>query len=338
MPENKMIQVLLVGCGAISRPWLEYTLSRGDCRIAGIVEMNRERGEAARRKYAFDCPLFADLDLALNQVKPDLVYDLTYVTAHSQVVIKALQAGCHVFGEKPMTLTREEALQMIQTAAETGKAYSVMQNRRYQKPVQAIREFIASGKLGQIWMVAADIFVPADLDSIRNQLAKPMLQDNAIHTFDQARFLTGEDPVTAYCHSYNPVDSKYHGDAAGACIFELSAGAVFVYNCVMGTDGCNTSWESNWRIIGSRGSIIWDGFGAPYAEIRLDPQKRECERVELKTAWNGLPQHQGCLEEMYRALLSGRRSDTDCRDNYKSISMVFASVESALSQKKVQVL
>lgn len=343
MNKNEKIKVLFVGCGVISCHWFKYTIARKDCEIVGIVEINRANADKALREYNLDCPVYDNLDQALEEAKPDLVYDLTYVTIHSEIVTKALKAGCHVFGEKPMTLTREEAELMIKTAEETGKVYSVMQNRRYQNPVQAIKKLVSSGKIGDVWMISADIFVPADLNSIRNQLLLPMLQDNAIHSFDQARYMTNQDPVSVYCHSYNPVDSKYKGDAAGTCIFEMSGGATFVYNCVMGVEGCHTSWESSWRIIGSKGSVIWDGTNAPYAEI-ID-QTGESEGYlrfnpeELLTpgSWNGMYQHEGCLEEMFSALLAGRPSDTDCHDNYKSMMMTFASQESAKLQKKVQI-
>ena len=89
---------------------MEYTLSRKDVAIAGIVELNAAVAQAAKEKYNLDCPIFDELEKALEELRPDIIYDLTYVTVHSQIVIEALEAGCHVFGEKPMTLTREEAL------------------------------------------------------------------------------------------------------------------------------------------------------------------------------------------------------------------------------------
>lgn len=342
---NNKIRVLVAGAGLISQHWFKYTVNRKDCEIVGIVEINKANAKRAMEVYGIQCPVYEDLDKALEEIKPDLVYDLTYVTTHCTTVCKALKAGCNVFSEKPMTLTREEAEFMIETAEKSGKYFSVMQNRRYQRPVQAIKEFVESGRLGDIWMVSADIFVPEDLRSIRNQLAMPMLQDNAIHSFDQARYMSGQDAVSVYCHSYNPVDSKYKGDAAGTCIFEMSKGAVFVYNCVMGVEGLHTSWESSWRIIGSRGSIVWDGYGRPVAEIVLEnkgdsEEERGYERIDLESKytfkpWQGQEQHAGCLDEMFSALFAGRPSATDCHDNYKSMMMTFASQESAKQDKKI---
>lgn len=332
------LKVLFVGCGVISKPWIEYTITRDDVVIAGIVELNPAVAQAAKDKYNLSCPIFGDFEEALAKVKPDVVYDLTYVTTHSKIVCRSLEAGCNVFGEKPMTTTREQALKMIETADKTNKIYSLMQNRRYQKPVQALKEVVDSGVLGDIWLVAAEIYTPEDLLSIRNTLEFPMIQDNAIHTFDQARFITGQDAQTVYCHSYNPKDSKYKGDAGGACIFEMSKGAVFTYNCIMGVEGLNTSWESSWRIIGSKGSVIWDGTNEPVAELRkLNVPERSFLRFTPQTKWNGRFQHAGGLEEMFDALIAGRKSGTDCRDNYKSISMVFSSLESIKSGNKVKV-
>lgn len=331
---NKKWKVLIIGCGLISEHWFSYTVERDDCQIVGVVDISAAAAQARVQQYGLKCPCFTDVDTALRTLKPDLAYDLTYVTTHREVSVKCLAAGCHVFSEKPMTTERESAIAILDAAKQYHRTYSVMQNRRYQQPMQALRELVQSGRLGKIWMVSADIFVPADLRSIRNTLKHPMLQDNAIHTFDGARFLLGAEPVSVYCHSYNPEGSKYRGDAAGVCIFELSDGSVFVYNCVMGVEGCHTSWESDWRIIGSNGTAIWDGFHAPYVET-VSGANAVYVREELTTTWNGREQHFGCLDELFSALSRNEKSQTDGEDNYKSINMVFACLESAQRGEKV---
>jgi len=326
---------MVVGCGVISRHWFDYTVARPDCEIVAVVDINIEAAKRETEKRNITCPLFTDFEEALKQTKPDVVYDLSFVTTHRDITTKCLKAGCNVFTEKPMTIDRESAEEILKTVKETGKFYAVMQNRRYQKPMQALKDIIQSGRLGHLWMVCGDIFVPADLNSIRNKLEYPMLQDNAIHTLDGARFITGQDAVNVYCNSYNPVDSKYIGHAAGTCIYEMTDGSFFIYNCVMGVDGCNTPWESAWRVIGSKGSAVWDGKGIPYAEIRNEDGK--IRREELTTEWDGQNQHFGCLDEMFEAFIAGRKSATDGEDNYKSISMAFSALDSVRAGQKVPV-
>jgi predicted dehydrogenase len=236
-----------------------------------------------------------------------------------------------------MAFTKEEAIAMVNAAEKYGRTLTIMQNRRFEKGIRALKELIRSGMIGKLGFVCADIFVPEDLNSIRNLLDKPMLQDNAIHTLDQARFLLDADPVTAYCHSFNPVGSKYRGDAAGVCIYEMSDGSVFCFRCMMGVTGCWTSWESEWRIVGSKGTALWDGINNPYCEVLTKESVHGHKRIEGTTSWDnqGRTQHGQGLAEMFQALIEGRKFETDCTDNIKSIFMVFAALESAEKAKKV---
>ncbi len=327
----KKIRVLPIGCGVISKHWLQYTVNRADLEIVGLVDIHPEAAQKAKEIYGINAPVFTDMEEAIKATKPDLVYDLTYVTTHVNVSVKAMELGCHVFSEKPLCMSREEAKKMIETSERTKKAFSVMQNRRYQKAVQAMRDAVRSGELGDIWMVNADIFVGSDLASIRNTLSHPMLQDNCIHYFDTIRYITGAEPIKVYCESYNPKDSKYKGDAAGTCIFEMSDGSRAVYSCTMGTAGLRTSWEARWRVSGSKGAVEWDGFGEPVKQFYHQPEQ------PCTTDWNGQEQHYGCLDEMFEAFLAGRPSATDIHDNYKSMCMVFSSLESAAEQRKINV-
>jgi predicted dehydrogenase len=169
----------------------------------------------------------------------------------------------------------------------------------------------------------------------------PLLLDMAIHTFDQARLILGADPVSVYCHEFNPPGSWYAGNAAAVCIFEMSDGSVFCYRGSWCAEGAPTSWESAWRITGEKGTAVWDGHGAPYAEVVAPGDQtgrftKEFVRVEApeleQPAHTG---HSGCLDEMFASLKEGRRAETDCRDNLFSMAMVFGALESAKTGRKV---
>ena len=89
-------EIIMVGCGAISWRWLQYLGTREDAHIAAIVETDRARAEAARAKYGLDCHIWGTLDEAFANEKSNIVFDLTYVTVHEQIVTKALRAGYDV--------------------------------------------------------------------------------------------------------------------------------------------------------------------------------------------------------------------------------------------------
>jgi predicted dehydrogenase len=161
----------------------------------------------------------------------------------------------------------------------------------------------------------------------------------AIHTFDQARLIMGRDPVSVFCHEFNPPGSWYRGNAAAVCIFEFADGQLFTYEGAWCAEGAPTSWEASWRVLGSQGTALWDGSTAPYAEVvdRAESGfQRFANRVQPRLAWSGQEGHFGCLDAMFEALASGRRPETDSTDNVKSMAMVFGAIESSERGEKVQ--
>ncbi|WP_026961489.1 Gfo/Idh/MocA family protein [Alicyclobacillus herbarius] len=335
----KPFRVVVVGCGGMANRWIEYAMERRDVEIAALCDIRREVAEAKANQFHLQCPTFTDVEEAITRTEANLVFDVTIPETHAQVVTTALRLGCHVMGEKPLATSLPEAEMVIQTARACGRTYAVMQNRRYNRNIRALRELIANGTIGQVGMVCADFFLGPHFGGFRDDMDSPLIVDMAIHTFDQARFLTGADAVSVYCHEFNPPGSWYKGNAAAICIFEMSDGSVFCYRGSWCAEGAPTSWEASWRITGSRGTAIWDGHTAPYADV-IRPSTpaaflRATEHVEAEFTWPGREGHAGCLDEMFAALQEGRAAETDCHDNFKSIAMVFAALESAKSGKKV---
>jgi len=331
-------RVIVAGCGGMSRVWLDYAMSRDGIGIAALVDLEEE---AARRRAAecgLDVPIFTDLKEALSRVEADVVFDVTVPSSRRAIVTTALAAGCHVFAEKPLAETRADAKEIVRTAERTGRRCAIMQNRRYNRQIRALRELVASGELGAIGSIHADFFIGPHFGGFRDLMESPLLVDMAIHTFDQARFISGADPVSVYCHEYNPPGSWYKGNASAVCIFEMSDGSVFTYRGSWCAEGFPTSWEADWRVIGSRGTARWDGRSMPVAEIADEAAGgfiRPVRRVEAGTVWNGREGHAGCLDEMFAALEEGRPAETDCADNLKSMAMVFGAIESARTGRKV---
>ncbi len=186
------------------------------------------------------------------------------------------------------------------------------------------------------------VFIGAHFGGFRDAMASPLLLDMAIHTFDQARLITGAVPVSVYCHEFNPKGSWYAGNAAAICIFEMSDGSVFNYRGSWCAEGAPTSWEAEWRIVGDQGTAIWDGHNPPYAEVVAPGQEegqfiKDCIRIdpEMSAFERRTTGHDGCLDEMFLALEESRPAETDCRDNRYSMAMVLAALESASSGRKV---
>lgn len=337
----KQFRVVLTGCGSMSKKWVEYVLSREDTQIVGLVDIIPQNANAMASNYNLHVGVYENLEHAIKEAEANLVFDVTIPDSHKDVVTTALKHGCDVFGEKPMASSLEDAKLILQSVKETGKRYSVMQNRRYNAQIRALKHLTSSDSIGKIGFVNADFFLGPHFGGFRELMDSPLILDMAIHTFDQARFILGENPVSVYCHEFNPEGSWYKGNASAVCIFEFESGAVFCYRGSWCAEGAPTSWESSWRIIGSKGTAIWDGEHAPYCEITNNTQEQkffnDYHRIDSEVTWSGYEGHWGCLDEMFQALIEGREAETDSADNIRTVAMVFAALESAREGKKISI-
>ncbi|MDQ0898792.1 Gfo/Idh/MocA family protein [Paenibacillus sp. V4I7] len=332
--------IVVVGCGSMANVWVEYMLKREDSDIVALVDIKTEFAQAMADRHGLTCGVYNNLEQAIQDSGANLVLDITIPSSHFQVCGTALRQGCDVFGEKPMAATMAEARELVQLAERTGRSFSVMQNRRYDANIRALREIINAGTIGRVGYVGADFFLGPHFGGFREAMESPLILDMAIHTFDQARFITGADPVSVYCQEFNPPGSWYAGNASAICIYEMSDGTVFCYRGSWCAEGAPTSWEAAWRVTGEQGTALWDGSGAPYAEIVAGGDQagkfiRDYTKVDADVNWPGHSGHAGCLDEMFVALEEGRLAETDCRDNIKSMAMVLGALESAKLGQKV---
>lgn len=334
-------KIIIVGCGAMSNTWLDYAQQRENATIVGLVDMNIEVARAMVERRDLKIPVFSDLSKALKETDANLVFDVTIPAAHKQITTTALQANCHVFGEKPMAENLEDAKEVLRVAEQSEKKYSVMQNRRYFKQIRSLQHLLSNGAIGQVGSIHADFFLGPHFGGFRDIMDHPLILDMAIHTFDQARFISGADPISVYCHEYNPPGSWYKGNASAICIFEMTDGSVFSYRGSWCAEGLHTSWEGDWRITGSIGSAIWDGMNMPVCEVIDESSPVDFlstfQMIEVPHNWNHKEEHWGCLDEMFASIEEGRLAETDSSDNIESMKMVFGAIESAKSGQKIYI-
>lgn len=335
-------RVVVAGCGAMANEWISYALKRDEIEIVGLADIRLESAQAMAAKHGISCPVFTDVPKAIKDTSANLVFDVTVPSSHFSIASTALESGCDVFTEKPLAETMEQCNELVNIAGRTGRSHAVMQNRRYDPRIRSLRELITSGTIGRTGYTSAEFFLAPHFGGFREAMDSPLLLDMAIHTFDQARFISGADPVSVYCQEFNPPGSWYAGNAAAVCIFEMSDGSVFCYQGSWCAEGAPTSWEASWRIQGERGAAIWDGRNMPFAEIITGGEAsgqflHEYERVEGPSVTMEETFHQGCLDEMFRSLAEGRPAETDCRDNRFSMAMVLGAVESARTGNKLNI-
>jgi len=334
------LRVVQVGCGAISPAWLGSLKDRSDVEVLGLVDIDRDAaGKRAREQGLERAEIGTDLEAMLGRTTPDAVFDCTVPGSHLAVTTTALRHGCHVLGEKPMADTMANARVMLAAAQRAGRTYAVMQNRRYLPAMVSLRRFLDSGAIGRVTTVHCDYFMAPHFGGFRDRMEHPLLLDMAIHTFDQARFLTRQDAVAVLAHEWNPPGSWYDGDASAAAVFEMTNRTVFCYRGSWVAEGLPTSWESAWRICGDKGSVTWDGGEAFRAQAVAEASgfTRALKDVDVPFDPAAVPRagHAGCIDEFIRAVLTGATPQTVCTDNIRSLAMVHGAIAGAARGQRV---
>lgn len=335
---SEKIRAVLVGCGGICHAWMSTPSLLELTEIVGLVDLSIDNAKKVADTFKLgDVEISDDLTATLDKLKPEVVFDLTVPTAHAGVTLSALEHGCHVLGEKPLADSMDNARKMIKAAKAAGKIYAVIQNRRYQPTIRRLRAFIESGVIGDITTVHCRFLLDADFgENFRKHMHHVLIHDMAIHTFDAARYITQATPRSVYCQEWNPIDSCYDYDASASAIFEMSHGIVYTYQGSWCPKGLNTTWECDWHIIGTKGSVSWDGADAFRVEVKaadgmISPEVPE---IDPGSKTNG---HDGNIREFLSCVRNGGIPETDASDNINSLAMVLAAVESAQDGAKIHI-
>jgi len=110
------VRILVVGCGHMGKSHSKAYHAMEGFEIVGVVS----RGEASRRDLldalGAEYPQFSSYEEALEATRPDAVSINTYPDTHADYTKKAFAAGCHVFLEKPIAETVEEAREIVDAA------------------------------------------------------------------------------------------------------------------------------------------------------------------------------------------------------------------------------
>lgn len=330
----------------MSRGWLkaiaETPALRERITVVGLVDLDRQAADRLATEFGLTkAAISSDLDGLLAGTRPDILFDVVVPGARHDVVANGLAHACHVLSEKPLATSLADGHDLVERARAAGRVHAVVQNRRFNEGVRRIRATLDSGALGTLNSVHCDFFVGAHFGGFREEMEHVLLVDMAIHTLDAARFISGKQPLAVYCHESNPASSWYaHGSVANA-IFEFSDDVVFTYRGSWSAEGANTSWDSSWRIVGSKGTLLWDGETGFSANVVSGGEGffRPLETVPVLPADAAAETlgHASVLMDFLDAIERGTAPETVASDNIKSLAMVFAAIESARTRQRVEI-
>ena len=152
-----MISSIVVGAGGRAT-WAIPTLHQsGDFKLAAVVDLVPAKAQALLDHYGIsDVPVYADLTECLRLCRPQAVVVCTPDGCHADVAVPALNAGCFVFLEKPLEVTRERCQAIIEADDAAGHRAFVGHNLRFAPMYRKIQSLLRDGAVGPVLTLEAN--------------------------------------------------------------------------------------------------------------------------------------------------------------------------------------
>lgn len=188
--EPEVLRVAVVGMGPIGNLHADIYKSHPVAELVGVCDVIEERADAASSRLGV--PAFYDAGEMLRALAPDLCGVTTggyeYGSDHYEPTMLALEAGCHVLGEKPICNEIPKAEEMVALARKKGGCYGINFNHRFTPLAVKARQWIQEGRLGTLLFANMSMWIKNPAES------SPWFHLKALHphTIDIMRFFCGD--------------------------------------------------------------------------------------------------------------------------------------------------
>ncbi|HEX5825872.1 MAG TPA: Gfo/Idh/MocA family oxidoreductase [Candidatus Limnocylindrales bacterium] len=145
----------IVGTGNIAGGYARDALTHPEIRLVAATDL--DPGRAAAFAATHGCRAHASLDELLADEDVDVVINLTVHQAHYEVTKRALEAGRHVYSEKPLALRSSEARELVELAAARGLRLGCSPSTFLGEAQQTAAALIRSGRLGTVRAIYAEV-------------------------------------------------------------------------------------------------------------------------------------------------------------------------------------
>jgi len=142
-----MINVALVGCGKIADDHASQLQRVPHCQIVGVCDDELLMARQLYERFPVS-RYFCDLETMLRATCPDVVHVTTPPQSHFAIAKQCLESNCHVYVEKPFTLSATEARRLVALASGKGLKITVGHNEQFSHVGRRMRALVNSGFLG----------------------------------------------------------------------------------------------------------------------------------------------------------------------------------------------
>jgi predicted dehydrogenase len=318
--DNTDLIVGIVGFGGMGN-WHRETLGRiENCRVAGIYDIKDSQVDLAK---SLGVHAYESLEALLDDKEINLVLVSTPNDVHKPIAIQAMRAGKNVVSEKPVTLSSEDLQEMIAVSKETGKLFTVHQNRRWDEDFLTMKQIYDSRTLGEVFRIESRVHgsrgIPGDWRQEKEH-GGGMILDWGVHLLDQILMMMGDRKLKTVYATITNVTNQMVDDGFTAHLNFEDGPEVIVE---VGTS--NFISLPRWYMLGQNGSAIiedWDMKG----RIVKATGKNEKDVVPVHTA-SGITKTMAPRREDTIHVEELPQVTSDIRDFYRNVRNVILNKE-----------
>ncbi len=321
----RQFKLAFVGCGGISTAHLEsYALHPGRVKLVATCDIVPERAERAKDRYGAEFA-FDSVDAMIAGADFDVAVVCTPTPVREEVVIPLAKAGKHIYIEKPLADTIEDARRMVEVCNASGVKMAVDQTYRYYYPFELARQAIADGRIGKpVSIVHRGLDYRQDA-GWRTQCKRHALAVMGVHWVDGFRWMLGCEAreVRALSCSSSGIDCVGETDANVQILFENGCAVSYVQSF-----SCPPGGFADTIVVGEAGSLHLNYGGvALYAQGQQDAPVAEW-RIDIDSNPHRLAVYE-LLEELLVAIETDTTPANNGEDNLRTISLLEAAWRSA---------
>jgi len=168
------MKIGIVGCGLNSDYHINFAKAYPGAEIVGVVDKDEIKIKKCRERFGIEQG-FSNIKELVIKAKPDVIHIVTPPWTHFALASEAIEAGCHVLIEKPMTLSLKEGRELYSLAEGKGVMLCSMHNHFFDPCMMRARELIEMGKVGKIINIESFYGINTQIDAFRRYPAPDVL-------------------------------------------------------------------------------------------------------------------------------------------------------------------
>ncbi|WP_440224149.1 Gfo/Idh/MocA family protein [Dokdonella sp. MW10] len=149
------MRIAIVGCGFVADLYMDTLRRHGDLELVGAWDRDPVRLALFCRTW--DVPSYTGFEELLEDARVETVLNLTHPASHYEVSRDCLEAGKHVYSEKPLAMDVGEAEDLVARAAARGLRLSGAPSRLLGRPAQTTWKLLRDGAIGRPHLVYAEM-------------------------------------------------------------------------------------------------------------------------------------------------------------------------------------